>query len=819
MDGEVVLMRRMMLYDRLGNPLGELAEADVFDAVLREEINGEHSLEITTTRVLDKGIRLLYEDGRSKWREFAVAGIDAEHASGERAIGTYYCVWSMQEDLQGVTVSVMPGVQSATPAGTALSSLLSSQSRWARGTVTHMNTGGASMYDRSAWEALSTLVEVWGGEVDATISVDALQGVTGRAVDLYSAQGEQDAYRRFDFGADLQSVKRTLADDPLYCRISPRGKGEETDAGGYGRKITIASVNGGVDWLEYAPMVDAAKLPDGQGGYQYPTLIVENSDCETPTDLKAWAQEVLEQYCTPKVTYEIDVLQAGIEGVDVTGVSLGDAVQVVDRKFGGDGVRVQGRVRSIVTDLLNERDVKITIGDAVESVAAKFASVGKSLAVMGNDLTTMSTAEYIDSLLQRINTEINATGGYTYITEGQGIRTYDTAVTDPLVGSEASKVVEIKGGSVRIADSKTAQGEWEWKTVFTSGHIAADLITAANITAGYIGDAANTSYWDIDNGQMVIRGGVIQTTIGSTGTVTSDVMWKRFAVDSGYSTADTYGLEVKRPYTGSGWIGIFPASTDDFGSGGYHWGSIIGSGRLLLAAYGNDTTSNYGFMKLNTGSVSIGCGTPATSFGNGILVNSSSIRLHEASGGTVSVGFAGQTSDMYSFSSSALKIGINSNVTANLQVYGNSTVSGTKSRLVGTEDYNDRLLYAYETPSPMFGDLGSGTIGEDGLCYVEIDDIFSETARADLAYQVFLQKCGEGDLWVDSKAPTHFIVRGTPGLRFDWELKAKQLGFETLRLEDADLGYEYEYDGVDESAYADELDWIGQVERALYEAA
>ena len=158
-------------------------------------------------------------------------------------------------------------------------------------------------------------------------------------------------------------------------------------------------------------------------------------------------------------------------------------------------------------------------------------------------------------------------------------------------------------------------------------------------------------------------------------------------------------------------------------------------------------------------------------------------------------------------------------VGSNATVSGSLTVSGTKSRKVSTDDYSDRLLYAYETPSPMFGDLGSGTIGEDGLCYVEIDDIFTETARADLAYQVFLQKCGEGDLWVDSKAPTHFIVRGTPGLRFDWELKAKQLGFETLRLEDADLGYEYEYDGVDESAYADELDWIGQVERALYEAA
>lgn len=490
-------MRRMMLYDRFGNPLGELAEADVFEATLREEINGEHSLTITTTRVLDKGIRMLYKDGRSKWREFVVAGIDAEHSSGNRAIGTYYCVWSVQQDLQGVSVSVMPGVQSPVNASTALNSLLSASSRWTRGTVTNTATGGASMYDRSAWEALSTLVEVWGGEVDATITVDTKSGVTGRSVDLYAVQGDQTAKRRFDFGADLLGVTRTIADDPLYCRISPRGAGEETDAGGYGRKIRITSVNSGNDYLEYSPMVDVAKLPVS-GGYEYPTLIVENSNCKTPSELKTWAQSVLASYCTPKVSYKIDVLQIGAEGVDVSGVSLGDAVQIVDRKFSSDGLRIEGRVLSMTTDVLNERDVSLEIGSIEEGISSKFAKVNKSLATVSNDLTVMSTAEYIDNLLDRINTEVNATGGYTYIVPGNGILTFDVAVADPLNPVEASQVVEVKGGTIRIANSKTAQGEWQWKTVFTSGHIAANVVTAANITTGYIGSAGDT-YIDLDN--------------------------------------------------------------------------------------------------------------------------------------------------------------------------------------------------------------------------------------------------------------------------------------------------------------------------------
>ena len=194
-----------------------------------------------------------------------------------------------------------------------------------------------------------------------------------------------------------------------------------------------------------------------------------------------------------------------------------------------------------------------------------------------------------------------------------------------------------------------------------------------------------------------------------------------------------------------------------------------------------------------------------------------------ASSSYAGVQFAGHTSERFKFTSDALTIGVNSNVRANLQVYGNSTVTGTKSRQVDTDNYSSRLLYAYETPSPMFGDLGSGTIGSDGLCYVGIDDVFSETVRVDIAYQVFLQKCGQGDLWVAEKHSTHFVVQGTPGLAFDWELKARQAGYSDLRLEDrsidGELSPEYQYgDGI-EDAYADDYGYIDYLEENAYEAA
>ena len=128
------------------------------------------------------------------------------------------------------------------------------------------------------------------------------------------------------------------------------------------------------------------------------------------------------------------------------------------------------------------------------------------------------------------------------------------------------------------------------------------------------------------------------------------------------------------------------------------------------------------------------------------------------------------------------------------------TVSGTKSRLASTENYNDRLLYCYEMPSPFFGDIGHGTIGEDGLCYVDIDSIFAETIDTIQEYYVFLTPYKtDKAMFIQEKEHGYFVVQGEPGTEFDWEIKAKQSDFPMERLEENvveettnDIDYEQE---------------------------
>ena len=150
------------------------------------------------------------------------------------------------------------------------------------------------------------------------------------------------------------------------------------------------------------------------------------------------------------------------------------------------------------------------------------------------------------------------------------------------------------------------------------------------------------------------------------------------------------------------------------------------------------------------------------------------------------------------------------NIYGILYVAAGLKVAGTKQAVRETENYGEKGVYCYETPTPYFGDIGSGEISEDGKCYIDIEDILKEMINTGIQYYVFLQKCGEGDLYVSECCPDYFIATGTPGLKFFWELKAKQKGYEYNRYEDEDKVV-----GFKQIAYDDE--YIAETEKLIEE--
>jgi hypothetical protein len=165
--------------------------------------------------------------------------------------------------------------------------------------------------------------------------------------------------------------------------------------------------------------------------------------------------------------------------------------------------------------------------------------------------------------------------------------------------------------------------------------------------------------------------------------------------------------------------------------------------------------------------------------------------------------------EMYSFSNSTIDpLLAASFLTRQINMSGNLQVASgyTKNKVIETNQYAKRLLYCYETTSPMYGDIGEGVIGDDGKCFVWFDPIFSQTITT-TQYQVFLQRYGSGECWVAERKGSYFVVDGTPGMTFGWELKAKQRDYDQYRLDKMDRHYGPETTDYGElaSKYIDEL--------------
>lgn len=527
---------RLMLFDKDGNTLGDLAPDEVFARVRTEEINGIHELNLVTSRLLSRDVRVLTVDATGKWREYVIYKPDDEHAEGKRAFGIYTAMWSLQYDLMGAYADehAEPGMGSSCAAAAAVAAALDGQARWTVGTVDVgpvAKGNGCVMIGISAWERLSLVVEHWGGEVDAQIAVDS-SGVTSRAVAFRAHLGSTTATRRFDWAHDLTRIKRIPDEGPYYCRVVPLGNGQreyaEDDETQFEWPVGIEEENGGVSYIEDATSALAFRTKNPDGTYHYPTKVV-HYDQSDPELLLAAANDDLHNHTRPGVSYEAEVLQFVEAGMDVQGVQLGDNTQCADYGFSPDApLAIEGRVQRMeVDELAPKTNTKLTIGSLGGSFADVITSlVGTSTQSFNSRLSNIErggTIAYLENLLDELNSAINATGGYSYLVPGEGLLTYDVAVSDPSVGAEASQVVQIKGGSIRIANTRTSSGAWKWETVFVSGKIAASLVVAAHLTAGYIGSPSSDNYWNLDTGEHSVSGDAVE--VGGTQYLDGTANW------------------------------------------------------------------------------------------------------------------------------------------------------------------------------------------------------------------------------------------------------------------------------------------------------
>lgn len=114
------------------------------------------------------------------------------------------------------------------------------------------------------------------------------------------------------------------------------------------------------------------------------------------------------------------------------------------------------------------------------------------------------------------------------------------------------------------------------------------------------------------------------------------------------------------------------------------------------------------------------------------------------------------------------------------RVIGDLIVAGSKNAVVKSS-IGEIVINAYETAEYYFGDIGRSEVVE-GQCVINIDSLFKETVNTNIDYEVFLTPYGKGLIYVDEMHPDYFVVKGDD-VKFAYEIKAKRLGYEDVRLE------------------------------------
>lgn len=531
---------RYMIFDRWGNPLGDLPY--VIKALRTRATDGTDTLDITTIGEINKDERIVFQDSMGRWAEYLCQSTQTARAAG-MPVTVAYCAGSIAE----LSRTYIEDKRNRNANAKACLAKALEGTRWSVGTVeTGTITGMADLafYHCTVLEAVQKTADTYGLEVQTEYQPDPTGNQIGRRIiHLVEHRGSTNTTKRFEYGKDLTQIKRDIDSGDVITRLYGWGKGiEQTNdqgeaTGGYSRKISFADVNNGKPYVQDDQALADWGIVGADGTRHHSEASVDFPDCEDPKELLALTKNALKTRTTPVVSYTADVTALGQAGYSAEGTDVGDSVQIIDTSF-ATPLRLEGRILQIEEDLAGSlADTKITLGNIRQSYTQRLAAQQQALDKLVSNSGAWNSAAggtgpYMKDLIDRINQIMNATGGYTYLKPGQGIYVYDKPEDQ-----NPTQCIHIGGGYWRIADHKKANGDWDFRSLANGKGIFADTIFT-----GRLSDAAGLNFWDMDTGEFSLSA---QSTIGGNkaGSLATQTQAQKLATDA-QAAANAYADSV-----------------------------------------------------------------------------------------------------------------------------------------------------------------------------------------------------------------------------------------------------------------------------------
>ena len=381
-------------------------------------------------------------------------------------------------------------------------------SRWQLGTVNIQRRYTGNFYYVTRKEALSKLIEATQIEIKPRLEFSRGK-ITGRYLDVFTRLGGRNG-KVFVHGRDLLTVSEKKSQGAIYTAVVGRGKGEETDTGGYGRRISFKDL----EWRrtsgqpvdkpvgqEYVEIPAMTKLYGFEKGTKPRIKIVEFQDETDKEKLLRLSYEWLEKNSRMQVEYSAKVLNVG-------NLELGDTVGIFNPKL---GIKYETRVFKVKRNLVNNKLTEFGIGDKVNtSPFSRTIELAKEMKNFQDD-----TVYWLEKIRERLSDKLINEDGYNYDLKADNEYKVPAGYYsfDKPIDQNPTKVVYMGAGKIAIANSKKPTGEWNWKTFLDGTGATLDLINTGVLRAGRIQSADGRSYWDLDTGEFHMEQSAINEAV------------------------------------------------------------------------------------------------------------------------------------------------------------------------------------------------------------------------------------------------------------------------------------------------------------------
>lgn len=571
-----------------------------------------------------------------------------------------------------------------------------------------------------------------------------------------NAQNIKIGKNLLDFTTNIDSSEIATAIIPLGCVL------EESPVEGLEARLTIESVNNGLDYVYSQEAVDAY-------GWIYRT--VEWDDVTTASALKTKGEQYLSDIQFENMVIQAKAVDLHLTDKEIERFKISDQIRVVSAPH---GLNRYFRLTKQTIYLNNPEKNTITLGkDERLTLSAKSNQTSEEIKKAIANIVPASSIlkSAIENSSQLIKNSMN--GYITTVTNEDG-SPRELLIMDTDNIETATKVwrwninglgYSSTGYNGEYALAMTMDGKIVADFI-TSGTMLADRIKGGTLVLGGINNQNGSILMCDADGNEIIR--FDNSGISGTGTfqTNSDAISARLAQG---------GLHLYKGedgHTGS-LVTMFDGNYEAYGIG------LACREKFLALGYVTDEQKIAMRYILNNGYNFDGRTE------RHIFIDDMFICGNQTIDGRITLGTADASPP---FIWRAALSEYNPCVYMNaLWVAGDLLVSGNKNRLVETENHGKVAMNAFETAEAYFADMGSGTIGESGVVTITFDEVFTETIEPDVEYQVFLTRTSQEQAeWVEKKEGC-FVVHGEAGATFDWMLCCKQKGYADIRMKTVDV--------------------------------